>query len=81
MVPQEVYDGVMKAIKAMKKLDAGESILPGSSDHEALLWAVLKVFDDNLIDHSPLTGEELAHAQKIADEYKAGIRKQRINKP
>lgn len=70
MLTKEVYDGVMSAIKAIKKLDAGENILPGSSEHQALTWAVLKVFDDNLIDHSPLTGKDLAWAQKIAEEYR-----------
>ena len=76
MVSQEVYDGVMAAIKAIKKLEGGEFIVPNSTEHNALTWAVLKVLDDNLFDHSPLSKKDLEHAQKVIEEYRTGKRKQ-----
>lgn len=71
MVEQEVYDGVMSAIHAIRKLDAGQSIRPGSTEHQALTWAIVKLFDDNLLDRSPLTGKELERAQKVIATIRA----------
>ena len=74
MISDEVYDGIIAAIKVMKKLDAGVAIQPGSKDHENLTWAILKLYSDNLIDHSPLTGKNLEWAQRIAREYSASLK-------
>jgi hypothetical protein len=65
----EVFRGVMDCIKAVKKLDAGQSIIPRSPEHEALIWGVLRLAHENLIDHSPLTGADLAFAQEVARKY------------
>jgi len=72
MISEEVWKGVNDCIKVMKKLDAGESITPGSSEHQALIWGVLRLIDDHLLDHRPLTPEELAHAQQIVERYRQG---------
>lgn len=68
----EVFEGVMNCIKAVKKLDAGQSIVPRSTEHEALIWGVLKLAHDNLIDHSPLSWKDLAWAQQVARKYCEG---------
>jgi hypothetical protein len=65
MVSDEVLAGVNAAVAAVKKLDAGESVASGSSEHAALIWAVLRLVDQNLVDHSPLTEAQLAQGQRI----------------
>jgi hypothetical protein len=72
VVPEDVFKGVTACVKAMKKLDAGESITPGSPEHEALVWGVLKLIDDHLIDNSPLTGKNLEWAKAVAEHVRAG---------
>lgn len=72
VVPEDVWKAVNACIKAMKKLDAGESIVPGSPAHQALIWGVLRLIDDHLIDHSPLTGKNLEWAQHVAEHVRAG---------
>jgi hypothetical protein len=71
MVSEEVCNGVMRAVRAMKKLDSGESINPGSPEHEALVWAVVKLLEDNLFDNTPLSGKDLEHAQEVIAKFKA----------
>lgn len=68
----EVFNGVMNCIKAVKKLDAGQSIVPESPEHGALVWGALKLAHEHLIDHSPLTGADLAFAQEVAKKYSEG---------
>lgn len=71
MIDQETWDGVNSCVKVMKKLDAGESILPGSAEHKALIWGVLTLINDNLIDHSPLSPEDLGRAKEVVARFNA----------
>jgi hypothetical protein len=66
MVSSEIFQGVMAAIRAIKKLDNGESIVPQSQEHFDLTWAVSELYDAHMVDHTPLSGKNLERAQKIA---------------
>ncbi|HEY5268168.1 MAG TPA: hypothetical protein VII94_03460 [Candidatus Saccharimonadales bacterium] len=73
MISDELYDGVMAVLNAVKKLEAGMPILPRSKEADNLSKAVLVLISTHMIDHSPLTPEEIKYGQKLAKEIAANL--------
>jgi len=70
MVSDEDFQMMLNAQRAITKLETSGSIAVNSPEHQALLWAVLRLGDEILFDHSPLTGKDLEWAQQIAAKHR-----------
>ena len=66
MISDELYDGVIAVLKAVKKLESGMPIHPRSQEADDLSKAAMVLISTHLIDHSPLTPEQIRIGQEIA---------------
>jgi hypothetical protein len=66
MISDELFDGVMAVLKAVKKLESGMAIQPRSQEADELSKAALVLISTHLIDHSPLTPEQIKIGQELA---------------
>lgn len=66
MISDELFDAVIAVLKAVKKLESGMPIQPRSQEADALAKAALVLISTHLIDHTPLTPEQIKIGQEIA---------------
>lgn len=66
MVSEEDFNGIRNAQRAITKLETDGSISVNSVEHQALLWAVIRLGDEILFNKEPLTGKDLERALAIS---------------
>ncbi len=75
MISDELYDGVMAVLRAVKKLEAGMPIQPRSKEADDLAKAAMVLISTHIIDHSPLTPDQIKVGQEFAAQYAASLEK------
>lgn len=72
MISEEDFQGCRAAQKAIDKLEADGSISVNSPEHQALVWAVVRLSGQLLFDNRPLTPAELEKAQQVIASFRKG---------